>query len=563
MNEKFKLHYSKMNALSIESLEEMYIPNQEEIKYDYNPFHISHLQNYNPIYSEFFALTEKNYNRISFNHKYHIQDLNTVIDSDTMTELKRPIFIKYSPLLDPLRFMIGKYDLMDTKTRTLPTLENDSILKLRTYHNSSYIDNFFCYLNSKLLHSHYVINCLDYYGSFLGIQEKFKMNIADDLEYVSSSPFFKENLGKLFIIHDDNKYEYKNLGSRSNKLKLNISSNIHALDVIEIDDVLDAKDGIEEIGELIYENEKKPSNDNSDNDSSSESSNNSELNYSSDDDDDDDDHDDDDDDDDDWESESESSCMSSDDEYISAYINNFPMQMICLEKCDGTLDELFIKNQINNETGSAILMQIIMTLLLFQKTFRFTHNDLHTNNIMFIKTDIPFLYYKFENIVYKVPTYGKIFKIIDFGRAIYRFQGKVFCSDSFAPGGDAATQYNCEPFLNENKPRLDPNYSFDLSRLGTSIYDFVIGDCEDDDMDEFQRTIHRWCSDDNGKNVLYKKNGDDRYPNFKLYKMISRTVHQHTPENQLNYDYFKQYCVKSKNTIEEDIIDIDAIPCYA
>jgi hypothetical protein len=402
---------------------------------------------------------------------------------------------------------------------------------------------------------------LDYYGSFLGIQEKFKMNIADDLEYVSSSPFFKENLGKLFVVHDDSQYEYKNLGSRSNKMKLNISSNINTLDVIEIDDVLDANGGMEEVGELIYENEKKTSNDSSDNDSSSDESNNSELNYSSDEEDE---HDDEEDDED-WETESESksSCMSSDDEYISAYINNFPMQMICLEKCDGTLDELFMKNQINDETGCAILMQIIMTLLFFQKSFRFTHNDLHTNNIMFIKTDIPFLYYKFENIVYKVPTYGKIFKIIDFGRAIYRFQGKVFCSDSFAPGGDAATQYNCEPFLNENKPRLDPNYSFDLSRLGTSIYDFVIGDCEEDEMDDFQKTIYRWCLDDNGKNVLYKKNGDDRYPNFKLYKMISRTVHKHTPENQLKYQYFKKYCVIVKDNIPENIIDIDSIPCYA
>jgi hypothetical protein len=548
-----------MNPLSLQCLEEMYLPNEEETKYEYNPFRISNLQNYNPIYSEFFALTEKNFNRISFNHKYHIQDLNTVIDSDTMAELKRPIFIKYSPLLDPLRFMIGKYDLTDSKTTTLPSLENNSIVKLRTYHNSSYIDNFFCYLNSQLLHNHNIINCLDYYGSFLGIQEKFKMNIADDLEYVSSSPFFKENLGKLFVVHDDTQYEYKNLGSRSNKIKLNISSKINTLDVIELEDVLDANNGMEGVGELIYENEKKTSNDGSENDSSSDESNNSELNYSSDSE-----NSEDNEDNEEWETESESksSCMSTDDEYISAYINNFPMQMICLEKCDGTLDELFMKNQINDETGCAILMQIIMTLLLFQKSFRFTHNDLHTNNIMFINTDVPFLYYKFDNNIYKVPTYGKLFKIIDFGRAIYRFQGKVFCSDSFAPGGDAATQYNCEPFLNDNKPRLDPNYSFDLSRLGTSIYDFVVGDCEEHEMDDFQKTIYRWCLDDNGKNVLYKKNGDDRYPNFKLYKMISRTVHKHTPENQLKYDYFKKYCVIVKDNIPENIIDIDSIPCY-
>ena len=28
------------------------------------------------------------------------------------------------------------------------------------------------------------------------------------------------------------------------------------------------------------------------------------------------------------------------------------------------------------------------------------------------------------------------------------------CSDSFAKDGDASTQYNCEPFMNENRPRL-------------------------------------------------------------------------------------------------------------
>jgi hypothetical protein len=79
-------------------------------------------------------------------------------------------------------------------------------------------------------------------------------------------------------------------------------------------------------------------------------------------------------------------------------------------------------------------------------------------------------------------------------------------------------------------------------------------------MDDLQKTINRWCSDDNGKNVLYKKNGEERYPNFKLYKMIARTVHQHTPEAQLEFPFFSQFL--SDN--DEDInIDIDTIPCYA
>ena len=204
-----------------------------------------------------------------------------------------------------------------------------------------------------------------------------------------------------------------------------------------------------------------------------------------------------------------------------------------------------------------------MILIVYQKAFHFTHNDLHTNNIMFINTDIEYLYYKFDKIWYKVPTYGRIFKIIDFGRSIYKFQGQLLCSDSFATGGDAATQYNFEPFYNSKKPIIEPNYSFDLCRLGTSIYDFIIDDNESiQSMDELQKTIVRWCKDDLGKNVLYKKNGEERYPNFKLYKMIARTVHKHTPQKQLEYSYFNQFAFTPKNKKSITVMNIDKIPSY-
>ena len=116
--------------------------------------------------------------------------------------------------------------------------------------------------------------------------------------------------------------------------------------------------------------------------------------------------------------------------------------------------------------------------------------------------------------------------------------------------------------MNEDKPRLDPNYSFDLCRLGCSIYDFIIEDDDTSSMNELQKTIHRWCLDDAGKNVLYKRNGDERYPNFKLYKMIARTVHEHTPEAQLEFDFFKQFLSLEVSGSGESVMDLDAIPCY-
>ena len=101
-----------------------------------------------------------------------------------------------------------------------------------------------------------------------------------------------------------------------------------------------------------------------------------------------------------------------------------------------------------------------MTLITYQKLFHFTHNDLHTNNIMYVETKEKFLYYKVNNTCYKVPTYGKIYKIIDFGRSIYKYKNSVFCSDSFSKGEDADTQYNTEPFFDENKPKIRSEYEF-------------------------------------------------------------------------------------------------------
>ena len=61
--------------------------------------------------------------------------------------------------------------------------------------------------------------------------------------------------------------------------------------------------------------------------------------------------------------------------------------------------------------------------------------------------------------------------------------------------------------------------------------------------DPIKKLIAEWCLDDKGVNLLYKNNGDERYPDFKLYKMIARHVHNHTPQKQLDRPEFKQFLV--------------------
>ena len=173
-----------------------------------------------------------------------------------------------------------------------------------------------------------------------------------------------------------------------------------------------------------------------------------------------------------------------------AYIYNYPSQSICIEQCNGTLDSLFENEEMSSQQGICALLQVIMNLICYQKCFHLTHNDLHTNNIMYIETNEKYLYYKVNKEYYKVPTYGKIYKIIDFGRSIYKFNGKMFIGNCFGVNGDASTQYNCEPYMNEKKPRVDPNFSFDLCRLGCSIYDFIIDDDENsEDFNDLQKVV--------------------------------------------------------------------------
>ena len=244
---------------------------------------------------------------------------------------------------------------------------------------------------------------------------------------------------------------------------------------------------------------------------------------------------------------------------IIAKIKKFPVQVIALEHCENTLDELMNENSISDTHWDSIVLQILFSLITFQNVFHLTHNDLHTNNVMYMETTQKFLYYKLNHIYYKVPTYGKLFKIIDFGRAIYKFRGQLLCSDSYHPDGDAATQYNCEPYFTDKKPRLEPNYSFDLCRLGCALYDYLV----DEPKSKIKEIILDWIKDDKGRNILYKKNGEERYPDFKLYKMIARTVNKHVPVNVLSNAYFDKFIISKKEiTAGMKLMDIDIIPSY-
>ena len=59
---------------------------------------------------------------------------------------------------------------------------------------------------SKLLNEHGFLHGLDFYGSYLANLNDYKVNIFDDIEYLSESDFFNSNKDSLFTI-DENFYD--------------------------------------------------------------------------------------------------------------------------------------------------------------------------------------------------------------------------------------------------------------------------------------------------------------------------------------------------------------------
>jgi hypothetical protein len=655
-------YYRKISPVFLKSLE------------DSNSVHgLENIQNYLPIYTNFLNINNKNYNTVGLNSYFEpVSVVLPVPDADDdnscdeydphyldieMVDTTKPncnpevkgVFVKYSPLLDPIRFLSGKYSSIEmSKLMELPTYvdtdtdtpkSNPATAKIMDVNNSAYVDGFFTYLSSKVLHAHKFVHGLDYYGAFAGHKRRFEVDITDDTDFFSNCSFFNSNLGKLFHMDE---YSYnqmaiqtgsgmgkENASERAYKPKITISGGKSDTTDNDDDDALGSIpitfDTIDEsgLGKLFSESsahgvvvddleniytkatsdiinngdEEEADNDKRHSEStSSRSSHDSRTsdtscrdnvtddecdkcekcdhehhgeneNEAEED-----------------EAEKDDSEYDSEDEDDGIYveIDKFPVNAILMEECEDTLDTLMENDEVTSpEQWSSILMQIIMTLIAYQKLFGFTHNDLHTNNVMFTETKKEYLYYTYDGKHYRVPTFGKIFKIIDFGRSVYKFKNITMCSDSFHSSGDAATQYNFPPYMNSKKPLLEPNFSFDLCRLACSMFDYFIpmGDIDNGvsasiDNDRVKQLISNnpiialideWVRDDKGRNVLYKSSGKERYPDFKLYKMIARTVHSHIPAKQLANPLFSKYEVKRSSlsgNAKQQFMNIDDWPEY-
>jgi hypothetical protein len=219
-------------------------------------------------------------------------------------------------------------------------------------------------------------------------------------------------------------------------------------------------------------------------------------------------------------------------------LSKIPIEVLCMESFETTLTELE-SDGIDEKEWLGILFQICFGLGAGQKHLKYIHNDLHSDNIMFNTTTDEYKYFKFENICYKIPTFGREIKIIDFARSIFTVKNQIFYSDVFEKNGDAGGQYGYNPskFI-KNKI----NYNFDLARLATTIIEYF------DDKSPIFNLLTEWT---NYKEDGILKNFNQLEDDFSLYITITKYAKNSLPKNQIKKELFNLFKI-DKETIPEN-----------
>ena len=282
------------------------------------------------------------------------------------------VFIKQAPILDPFKYLLGKYNLEHYSLPSIDLTESNIVSdKINDMNNSAYVDGLFYYLSSQLSEKFNFKHGIEFYGSFLAIKNDFKINIEDDIEYLLKSDYFNsnkhlfllENNGSLPVLTIDNSTEHNLTASTINDdlfegifvddNKENEESN--SLEEIEITNILQSsvnssstcssRTSFTTTSENGDESgDEETGSESGSDDSGSDESGDEEL------------------------SDDSGSYGSHNENPIYATLPKFHVNLIFMEKCVNTMDNLILKKEFkSDDEWFSCLFQIIMILITFQK----------------------------------------------------------------------------------------------------------------------------------------------------------------------------------------------------
>ena len=443
-------------------------------------------------------------------------------------------FCKITHLLDAYRMIQGNYPMSQHPALPAPGRKSaKAYSKVHDPHNQAYVDAVACYMLSKFREGGHSPHFSLFYGAYLAIAKEYYYNITEDFSDIRFESWFwrKQSQGVFKLVGFEGDIPLQS-DDPLMKAPENLEDSSSCTDSDDTISELHDDDNVcvDDTGSLHSAT------------ITTASVTSSESNST------------------DSESESDTSDLGSQMKFFAA-LSEFPTMLMFLESNTNTMDSLLdgssdmavsIGTPEWESQWSAWLFQVIAALCPLQSLWAMTHNDLHSNNILWVPTDNKFLYYSTrDGRKWRVPTYGKLFRIIDFGRAIYTHNSVLCISDDYWPDNEAGSQYNFGPLYNPKEPRVYPNPSFDLCRLSVSIFEAMFSEIPEDKVggrvlsseegrvqnetvSDLFNVLWSWLIDEDGSNVLWDENQSERYPGFDLYRVIAQKVKGAVPCEQLN-----------------------------
>jgi hypothetical protein len=132
---------------------------------------------------------------------------------------------------------------------------------------------------------------------------------------------------------------------------------------------------------------------------------------------------------------------------------DFPCYLLMCEKADTDIDLLYDIGKLDETHFNSIVFQIYAAIFCAISIFGLKHNDLHLSNVMLSRTKQKYLYYYYKGDYYRIPTFGYIVRIIDWGRGTYEFDGNQGYNHIFTTEYDCFDQYR---YKRMNHSGLEP-----------------------------------------------------------------------------------------------------------
>jgi hypothetical protein len=206
------------------------------------------------------------------------------------------------------------------------------------------------------------------------------------------------------------------------------------------------------------------------------------------------------------------------------------------EKADTDIDMLYDIGKLEEMHFNSIVFQIYAAIFSAVSIFGLKHNDLHLSNVMLSRTKQKYLYYYYKGDYFRIPTFGYIVRIIDWGRGTYEFDGNHGYNHIFTQEYDCFEQYRYKRMNHSGKDNVLPSRQkwTDIVMITHNI----LNAWKEFRNTELGKSMMKWIENKDGVAL------DVEEFNWDIYCQVTNNTFNVQPHHILQNRSFRQFIIK-------------------